>query len=88
MKSKPALESVLDHHAQPFGLGFVRKVDEAISGTTAVRFSVDKHDMQLIGFCAEFAHEFLSRVPSFVWKNLQLTPPAFRRMPRAEAMST
>jgi hypothetical protein len=33
--SKPALESVLDHHAPPFGLGFVRKVDEAISGTTA-----------------------------------------------------
>ena len=55
MKSKPALESVLDHHAQPFGLGFVRKVDEAISGTTAVRFSVDKHDTQLIGFCADFA---------------------------------
>ena len=34
-KSKPALESVLDHHAPPFGIGFVRKVDEAISGTTA-----------------------------------------------------
>jgi hypothetical protein len=33
-ESKPALESVLDHHAPPFGLGFVRKVDEAISGTT------------------------------------------------------
>jgi len=35
----------------------------------------------LIGFCADFAHEFLSRVPSFVWKNLQITRPAFRRMP-------
>ena len=34
-ESRPALESVLDHHAPPFGLGFVRKVDEAISGTTA-----------------------------------------------------
>jgi hypothetical protein len=45
-----------------------------------MRFSVDKHDTQLIGFCADFAHEFLSRVPSFVWKNLQITPPAFRRM--------
>src|SRR4029453_7054909 len=33
-ESRPALESVLDHHAPPFGLGFVRKVDEAISGTT------------------------------------------------------
>ena len=53
-----------------------------------MRFSVDDHDTQLIGFCADFAHEFLSRVPSFVWKNLQVTPPAFRRMPEAEAMST
>ena len=31
-ESRPALESVLDHRAPPFGLGFVRKVDEAISG--------------------------------------------------------
>jgi hypothetical protein len=46
-----------------------------------MRFSVDKHDTQLIGFCADFAHEFLSRVPSFVWKDLQITPPAFRRRP-------
>ena len=48
-----------------------------------MRFSVDKHDTQLIGFCADFAHEFFSRVPSFVWKDLQITPPAFRRMPTA-----
>lgn len=34
-ESRPALESVLDHHSPPFGLGFVRKVDEAISGTTS-----------------------------------------------------
>jgi hypothetical protein len=34
-ESRPALESVLDHHAPPFGLGFERKVDEAVSGTTA-----------------------------------------------------
>ena len=34
-ESRPALESVLDHHAPPFGLGFVRKVDEAISGATS-----------------------------------------------------
>jgi hypothetical protein len=26
-ESRPALESVLDHHAPPFGLGFVRTVD-------------------------------------------------------------
>jgi hypothetical protein len=46
-----------------------------------MRFSVDKHDTQLIGFCADFAHEFFGRVPSFVWKNLQITPPTFRQMP-------
>ena len=34
-ESRPALESVLDHHAPPFGLGFEREVDEAVSGTTA-----------------------------------------------------
>ena len=33
-ESRPSLEWVLDHHAPPFGLGFVRKVDEAISGQT------------------------------------------------------
>jgi hypothetical protein len=48
---------------------------------SVMRFSVDRHDTQLIGFCADFAHEFLGRVPSFVWKNLQITPPAFRRTP-------
>jgi hypothetical protein len=48
---------------------------------SVMRFSVDKHDTQLIGFCADFAHEFFGRVPSFVWKNLQITHPAFRRMP-------
>ena len=48
-----------------------------------MRFQVDKHDTQLIGCCADFAHEFFGRVPSFVWKDLQITPPAFRRMPLA-----
>jgi hypothetical protein len=46
-----------------------------------MRFSVDKHDTQLIGFCADFAHEFFARVPSFVWKNLQITPPQFSATP-------
>jgi hypothetical protein len=45
-----------------------------------MRYSVDKHDTQLIGFCAAFAHEFFARVPSFVWKDLRITPPKFRRM--------
>jgi Protein of unknown function (DUF3137) len=51
-----------------------------------MRFSVDKHDTQLIGSCADFAHEFFSRVPSFVWKNLQIPPPPFRRMPEIQQM--
>ena len=46
-----------------------------------MRFSVDKHDTQVIGFCADFAHQFFGRVPSFVWKDLKITPPAFKRMP-------
>ncbi len=32
--SKPALETVLDHQAPPFGLGFERKVDEGVAGGT------------------------------------------------------
>lgn len=43
-----------------------------------VRFQVGAHDSETLGFCADFAHEFFSRVPSFVWQNLQVTPPAFR----------
>jgi hypothetical protein len=46
-----------------------------------LRFSAARHDTQLIGFCADFAHEFFSRVPSFVWKDLQISPPAFRPTP-------
>ena len=46
-----------------------------------MRFTADKHDTQLIGLCADFADEFFSRVPSLVWKDLQITPPAFRRLP-------
>jgi hypothetical protein len=46
-----------------------------------MRFSVDKHDTPLIGFCPDFAHEFFARVPSFVCKNLKITPPEFRRVP-------
>src|SRR6476646_4256602 len=43
--SNPALEWVLDHHVPPFGLGFVRKVDEGISGATAgVPFRVFEYD--------------------------------------------
>jgi hypothetical protein len=34
-ESSPTLESVLDHRAPPFGLGFARSTDESISGRTA-----------------------------------------------------
>ena len=44
-----------------------------------MRFSVGSHDTLMIGFCADFAHEFFGRVPSFVWKNLGLDRPEFRR---------
>ncbi len=43
-----------------------------------MRFSLSAHDTQQIGVCADFAHDFLGRVPSFVWKNLQIVPPPFR----------
>jgi hypothetical protein len=43
-----------------------------------MRFSVSEHDTELIGYCADFAHAFLGRIPSFVWKDLQVTPPRFR----------
>ena len=43
-----------------------------------MRFEVPKHHTETIGFCADFAHDFLSRVPSFVWQDRQITPPPFR----------
>ena len=45
-----------------------------------MRFSVSEHDTELIGSCADFAHAFLARIPSFVWKDLQVTPPRFRAL--------
>lgn len=44
-----------------------------------LRFEVDHHDTLLIGFCADFAHELFGRIPSFVWANLDVEQPAFRR---------
>ena len=43
-----------------------------------VRFLVSAHDTETLGYCADFAHDFLARVPTFVWKNLGVSPPAFR----------
>ncbi len=44
-----------------------------------MRFSVSTHDQLMVGYCADFAHEFFGRVPSFVWKNLGVAQPGFRR---------
>lgn len=46
---------------------------------TVMRFLTSSHDTQMLGFCADFAHDFFARVPSFVWQNLRVDPPAFRQ---------
>ncbi|MGO1972577.1 MAG: hypothetical protein ACTH2Q_06420 [Propionibacteriaceae bacterium] len=43
-----------------------------------MRFYPGRHDTEAIGWAADFAHEFFDRVPSFVWKDLQVTPLQFR----------
>lgn len=43
-----------------------------------MRFSPRVHDTLLIGKTADFAHEFLARFPSFVWRDRGLDPPRFR----------
>lgn len=43
-----------------------------------VLFPDSVSDTLQIGRCADFAHEFLARVPSFVWADLGLAPPRFR----------
>jgi hypothetical protein len=43
-----------------------------------MRFAVPDHDTLRIGNCADFAHDFFRRVPSFVWDNLGVNPPQFR----------
>lgn len=45
---------------------------------SVMQFAIPAHDTLLIGQCADFAHEFLARVPSFVWDNLGVQPPQFR----------
>jgi hypothetical protein len=54
---------LLDHPAS--------RLDLRIQTCAGVGFP--NRDTELIGFCADFAHQFLSRVSSFVWKNLQIT---------------
>jgi hypothetical protein len=43
-----------------------------------LRFAPAVHDTLVIGQCADFAHEFLARVPSFVWDDLGVAPPVTR----------
>ena len=48
-------------------------------------FQVGENNPQIIAHCANFAHGFLGRVPSFVWKNLGVTQgepevPTFREV--------
>ena len=31
----------------------------------------------LIGLCSDVAHGLLARIPAFVWRDLQVAPPAF-----------
>lgn len=52
--------------------------DLAIEGQV-IRFTPARHDTLLIGQCADFAHEFLGRVPAFVWRDLGVDAAAFRR---------
>jgi hypothetical protein len=47
-------------------------------GGHLMRFTDTAHDTLVIGRCADFAHEFLARVPSFVWRDLGVEPPRFR----------
>lgn len=44
-----------------------------------MRFTPSVHDTWVIGRCADFAHELFARVPSFVWDDLGVQPPPFRR---------
>lgn len=44
-----------------------------------IRFFPAQHDSLVIGMCADLAHNFLARVPPFVWEDLGVEPPAFRR---------
>lgn len=50
-----------------------------------MRFYPGSHDTEAIGWAADFAHEFFARVPSFVWKDLQVTPLQFRVAAAVEA---
>lgn len=43
-----------------------------------IRYTPSIHDSLLVGQLADFPHEFLGRIPSFVWRDLGINPPRFR----------
>ena len=45
---------------------------------TVVRFLTSSPDTQMLGFCADLAHDFFARVPSSGWQNLRGQPPRCR----------
>lgn len=50
-----------------------------IWGNGRARFALPEHDPDLIAWCSDFFYGFLQRVPSFVWKDLQLPVPQVAR---------
>ncbi len=75
--ASPKFASDVIHPRQMEYLMAVRPPGFSIDGQW-IRFYPSEHDTLLIGLCADVAHGFLARIPSFVWNDLQVTPPAFR----------
>jgi hypothetical protein len=75
--SSPKFASDVIHPRQMEYLMAIRPPGFTIDGQW-IRFFPGQHDTLLIGLCADVAHGFLARVPAFVWKDLQVAPPAFR----------
>jgi hypothetical protein len=75
--SEPRFASVVIHPRTMEYLMATRPPGFRIEGQL-MRFYPREHDTSLIGLCADVAHGFLARVPSFVWKDHQISPPPFR----------
>ncbi len=75
--SSPRFASDVIHPRQMEYLMAMRPPGFVIDGQW-IRFFPTQHDTLLIGLCADVAHGFLARIPQFVWKDLQVMPPAFR----------
>jgi hypothetical protein len=75
--SDPRFASAVIHPRQMEFLLAARPPGFRIEGQQ-MRFFPAEHDTLLVGKCADVAHGFFARVPAFVWKDLQTTPPFFR----------